>query len=136
MTLIERKHRVSRGVIGVERAGRQRLKPAAAETIANAAFATIAADTPDAYALRDRKALMLRLLRGEGDLRGRRLYRDSARADARFLVRFINQRLQFLRAESDRYVINLSCRDVTERQKAMARASLRRVYEALEEGLP
>jgi len=128
--------RISRGILGVARAGQKRLKATDAETASEAAFKIISAPKPDPYALRERRDLMNRLLRGEPDFFGRRLFTDAAMANARFLVRFINQRLRFIKAESDRYVINLVYRDVTPLQMTWARSSLRRVYEALEAGRP
>jgi hypothetical protein len=97
----------------------------------------IGAARPDAYALKERRDLMRRLVRGDGDPRGRRLFSDAARTDAKFLVRFINQRLRFLdemRRRDPRVIAPWAQKDVTPRQLAMARASLKRVYQALEDG--
>ena len=111
---------VSRGVIGTARAGQARLKPMDAEQIAENAYAVIGASDPDFYQLRDRRDLMRRLARGDADIHGRRLFTDAATADARYVIRLINQRLRH--------------EDFTQRQGAMLRASLRRVYAALEDG--
>ncbi len=128
--------RISRGLFGVSRAGQARLKPADAEDVAESAFAVLGKDVPDAYPLKERRDLMRRLVRGDADIHGRRLYADAARTDAKFLIRYINQRLRFIEAKSNHYVINFTEKDVTKRQKEMAHASLRRVYAALEEGRP
>lgn len=129
-------HRVSRGLFGVSRAGQQRLKPAGATVVANSAFAVLSAVPPNVYALKERRDLLNRLVRGEPDIHGRRLFDEEARTAAKSLVRYINQRLRFVEAESNRYVVNLTEKDVTTQQIAHAYESLRRVYAALEAGRP
>ena len=112
--------RVSRGTLGVERAGQARLKPRAVKDVVESAYAIIGAADPDFYQLRDCRDLMRRLIRGDPDIHGRRLLTDAARMDARYIIRLINTRLRH--------------EDFTQRQGAMLHASPRRVYEALEAG--
>lgn len=127
---------VSRGIFGVTARGAKTLKPGDPEEVAARAADILTASKPDAYQMRERKDLMQRLVNGGSDIHGRRLFTDAALADARYIIRYVNQRLRFIRAESDRYIINLTERDVTERQSELVRSSLRRIYEALEAGKP
>jgi len=113
---------VSRGVIGVERAGQQRLKPMVADKIARKTFEVIGASDPDFYQLKDRRSLMRILVKGGCDIHGRRLFTDAARADARYVCRVINVRLRH--------------EDITQRQADLLLKSLERVYTALEVGNP
>ena len=114
--------RVSRGIIGVERAGQQRLKPMAADEVARNAYVVITASDPDFYQLKDRRSLMRILVKGGCDIHGRRLFTDAARADARYVCRVINIRMRH--------------EDITQRQADLLLKSLERVYEALEAGNP
>ena len=93
----------------------------AADQIAIKTFEVIGASDPDFYQLRDRRALMRLLVRGDCDIHGRRLFNEAARADARYVIRLINLRLRH--------------EDMTQRQADMLLKSLERVYGALEEGL-
>jgi hypothetical protein len=111
---------VSRGVIGTARAAQTRLKPMDSEAVSDNAYQTLIAPNPDVYQLKDRRALMRMLVRGDADIHGRRLFTDASRANARYVIKLINQRLRG--------------KDLTFRQAEMLLASLRRVYAALEAG--
>lgn len=112
---------VNRGVIGAERAGQQRLKAMAAADVATNMHLVIITAT-DPYQLRERRDVMRRLVRGDGDIRGRRLYTDAALMDARYVLKCINTRLRGA--------------ELTERQALMLLNSITRVYKALEAGQP
>lgn len=111
---------VSRGTIGVERAGQARLRPMAAEEVANN-FARVILTAQDPYQLKERRDLMRHLLHGDADIHGRRLFDEAARADAQLVNRLINQRLRQI--------------PLTHIQASHLHASSRRVFEALEAGL-
>jgi hypothetical protein len=111
---------VSRGVIGTARAAQTRLKPMGSMDVATNSYITLTAPIPDLYQLKDRRTFMRMLVRGDSDIHGRRLMNEAARADARYIIKLINQRLRGLA--------------LTVRQTNMLLASLRRVYAALETG--
>jgi hypothetical protein len=112
---------VSRGAFGAERAGASRLKPMGADRVAEN-FAAVVNRTDDPYQLKERRDLLRRLVHGESDIHGRRLFTEAARADARLLIRLINLRLRKVRLTllQESHVIASSCR----------------VFLALEEGMP
>lgn len=112
--------KVARGVLATERNAVRRLQPSDPSDVAQRALEIVCADPPSRYDLKDRRDLMRRLIRGESDFYGRRLFTDASISDAKYVVRFINARLRGAA--------------ITERQKSLVRGSLLRVYQALESG--
>jgi hypothetical protein len=113
---------VSRGVFGVERAGAARLKPMDAAEVSAHAYIVIAGLADDTYQLKDRRALMRRLLRGEPDIHGRRLYTPESRDAAHYVIRIINLRLRGAA--------------LSKLQDERLKSSLLTVFKALEAGMP
>ena len=78
---------VSRGLLGVETRSVRAFAPGDPDEVAARVFSRLADSPAGDYAWRERAQWAARLYRGDGDERGRRLFSDAGRMDARYVAR-------------------------------------------------
>jgi hypothetical protein len=85
---------VARGVLATESRGLRALAPGDPDEVAARVLSRLATSPAGDYAWRERSQWAARLYRGDGDERGRRLYSEAGRMDARYVARVSRRALR------------------------------------------
>ena len=85
---------VSRGLLATEARSLRALTPGDPGEIADRVYARLTEAPAGDYAWRERAQWAARLYRGDGDERGRRLFSDAGRMDARYVARISRRALR------------------------------------------
>ncbi len=85
---------VSRGLLATETRSLRMLSPGDPEDVAGRIFSRLSSAPPGDYAWRERAQWAARLYRGDGDERGRRLFTEAGKSDARYIARVSRRALR------------------------------------------